>query len=73
MSDLDSIRRDYAKQIRDAVWRRYRLRVSDELCSAFGRIRREDFLDAAPWLLRGTATQSVWQQVVHRFSRHPAA
>ena len=71
MPDLDWIRRRYAKQIRDMVWRRYRLRVSDELCSAFARIRREDFLGAAPWLIRGTATQSVWQQVVSRFSRHP--
>jgi protein-L-isoaspartate(D-aspartate) O-methyltransferase len=71
MADLDSIRRHYAKQIRAVVWRRYRLRLSDELCSAFARIRREDFLDAAPWLIRGTATQSVWQQVVSRFSRHP--
>ena len=69
MPELDSIRRHYAKQIRDVVWRRYRLRVSDELCSAFARIRREDFLGAAPWLIRGTATQSVWQQVVSRFSR----
>ncbi len=71
MRDLDSIRRHYARQIRDVVWRRYRLRVSDELCSAFARVRREDFLGAAPWLIRGTAPQSVWQQVASRFSRHP--
>lgn len=71
MPDLDSIRRHYAKQIRDVVWRRYRLRLSDELCSALARIRREDFLGAAPWLIRGTATQSVWQQVASRFSRRP--
>ena len=71
MPDFDSIRRRYAKQIRHVVWRRYRLRVSDELCSAFARIPREDFLGAAPWLIRGTAPQSVWRQVVSRFSRHP--
>src|SRR4029453_2808953 len=71
MPDLDSIRRHYAKQIRDVVWRRYRLRVSDELCSAFAGIRRGDFLGAAPRLIRGWATQSVWQHVVSRFSRHP--
>ena len=70
MPDFDSIRRRYAKQIHHVVWRRYRLRLSDELCAAFARIRREDFLGAAPWLIRGTA-QSVWRQVVSRFSRHP--
>lgn len=70
MPDLDSIRRRYARQIRNLVWRRYRLHVSDELCSAFARIRREDFLDAAPWLIRGTAAQGGWQKLVSRFSCH---
>jgi hypothetical protein len=38
----------YAKQIRTVTWRRYRLRVSDELGSTFGTNPAEDFLGAAP-------------------------
>ena len=45
--------------------------MSDELCAALARIPREDFLNAAPWLIRGTAVQGGWQKLVSRFARHP--
>lgn len=69
--DLESTRRQYAEQIRDVLWRRCHVRLSDELCSAFARVRREDFLGAAPWLIRGTATKNICQQIASRFSRRP--
>lgn len=71
--DLESTRRQFANQIRDVLWRRHRLRLSDELRSAFARVPREDFLGAAPWLIRGTATTNVWQQIADRLRRRPSA
>lgn len=57
MTDLESIRREYADQIREVLWRQCHVRLSDALRSAFARIRREDFLGAGPWLIRGAATK----------------
>jgi protein-L-isoaspartate(D-aspartate) O-methyltransferase len=73
IGDLESTRRQFADQIRDVLWRRHRLRLSDELRSAFARVPREDFLGAAPWLIRGTATTNVWQQTAARLRRRPRA
>jgi protein-L-isoaspartate(D-aspartate) O-methyltransferase len=73
MGDLESTRRQYADQIRDVLWRRHRLRLSDELRSAFARVRREDFLEAAPWIIRGTATTNFWRQMANRLRRRPPA
>ena len=68
MPDLESTRRQYAERIRDALWRECRVPLSDELRSAFARVPREDFLGAAPWLIRGT-TRNVWQQIAGRLTR----
>ena len=73
MGDLEATRRQYAEQIRGVLWRRDRLRLSAELRSAFARVPREDFLDAAPWLIRGTATTSFWRQLANRLRRRPPA
>ena len=73
MPDLELTRRQYAEQIRDALWRQCHVRLSAELCSAFAQIPREDFLGAAPWLIRGLVTTSVWQQIANRFSHRPPA
>lgn len=71
--DLESTRRQFADQIRDVLWRRHRLRMSDELHSAFAQVPREDFLGAAPWLIRGIATTNVWQQIADRLRCRPPA
>jgi protein-L-isoaspartate(D-aspartate) O-methyltransferase len=70
---VESTRRLFADRIRDVLWRRHRLRLSDEPRSAFGRVPREDFIGAAPWLIRGTTTTSVWQRMAGRVRRRPAA
>ena len=73
MGDLESTRRRYADRIRDVLWRRHRLRLSDELVAAFARVPREDFLEPSPWLIRGTAPTSRWQQMANRLRRRPPA
>jgi hypothetical protein len=61
MPDLELTRRQYADQIRDALWRRCHVRLSDELCSAFAQVPRERAprwrdLAAAGRMTRGAAT-----------------
>jgi protein-L-isoaspartate(D-aspartate) O-methyltransferase len=73
MPDLESTRREYAVQIGELLWRRYRVRVSHQLRSAFARVPREDFLGAAPWLLRGIAARNVGQRIASLFTRRPRA
>jgi protein-L-isoaspartate(D-aspartate) O-methyltransferase len=72
MRDLESTRREYAEQIGDVLWRRYRVRLSDELRSAFAQVRREAFSEP-PWLLRGRPTQNVCGWLASRFWRRRTA
>ena len=48
MGNLGSTRRRYADRIGDVLWRRHRLRLSDELVAAFARVPREDSLEPVP-------------------------
>ncbi|HKF23044.1 MAG TPA: methyltransferase domain-containing protein [Candidatus Angelobacter sp.] len=66
MEKLESTRRRYAESIRDRLWQRHRLRLSDTLVSAFAQIPREEFLGPPPWLIRGASASTVWKRVVLR-------
>jgi protein-L-isoaspartate(D-aspartate) O-methyltransferase len=68
LEKLESTRRRYAEVIRDLLWQRHRLRLSDKLVSAFARIPREDFLGPPPWLIHGIPPVSVWQRVASRIA-----
>ena len=68
--ELALTRRRYAESIRDLLWRRHRIRLSDELLSALARVPREGFLGPPPWLIRGIPAATVWQRVVSRFALH---
>src|SRR5215471_12801493 len=70
MEKLESTRRRYAEVIRDLLWQRHRLRLSDKLVSAFARVPREDFLGPPPWLIRGMPAVTVWQRVVSCIALH---
>ena len=70
MEKLESTRRRYAEVIRDLLWQRHRLRLSDTLVSAFARIPREDFLGPPPWLIHGIPASTVWQRVLSRIPLH---
>jgi protein-L-isoaspartate(D-aspartate) O-methyltransferase len=70
MEKLASTRRRYAEVIRDLLWQRHRLGLSDTLVSAFARIPREDFLGPPPWLIHGIPAGTVWQRVLSRIARH---
>jgi protein-L-isoaspartate(D-aspartate) O-methyltransferase len=67
---LDSTRRRYAESIRELLWRRHRLRLSDKLVSAFAQIPREKFLGPPPWLIRGSSGSATWQRIVLHIKHH---
>jgi protein-L-isoaspartate(D-aspartate) O-methyltransferase len=71
MEKLALTRRRYAESIRKLLWQRHRLRLSDQLLSAFARVPREDFLGPPPWLIRGMPAANVWQRVASRIALHP--
>jgi protein-L-isoaspartate(D-aspartate) O-methyltransferase len=68
MQKLESTRRRYAEKIRNLLWHRHRLRMSDSLVAAFAQVPRERFLGPPPWLIRGIAASTVWQGVFLRFA-----
>ena len=72
MAKLELTRRRYAEGIRDLIWQRHRLRLSDRLVSAFAQIPREKFLGPPPWLIRGMPASTVWERVVLRFVKRHA-
>jgi protein-L-isoaspartate(D-aspartate) O-methyltransferase len=72
MVTLESTRRRYAESIRDLLWRRHRLRLSDRLVEAFAQIPRERFLGSPPWLIRGVPASTVWQRVAVRLAGRQA-
>ena len=67
---LVSTRRQYAESIRDLLWRRHRLRLSDQLLFAFARVPRENFLGPPPWLIRGVPATTAWQRLMSRIALH---
>lgn len=68
MDELEGVRRKYAQRIRDVLWRCHRVRLSDDLVSAFARIPREAFLGPAPWLVRGAPPATAWQRLTSRLA-----
>jgi protein-L-isoaspartate(D-aspartate) O-methyltransferase len=72
MAKLDSTRRRYAESIRDQLWRRHRLRLSDRLVEAFAQIPREEFLGPPPWVIRGMPASTMWQRVAVRLAGRQA-
>ena len=70
MENLESTRRQYAETIRDLLWQRHHLRLSDTLVSAFAGIPREDFLGPPPWLIRGMPAATMWQRLASRIAPH---
>jgi len=72
MATLESIRRRYADSIRDLLWRRHRLRLSDRLVGAFVQTPREKFLGPPPWLIRGVPASTVWQRMAARLAGRQA-
>lgn len=70
MPKLELTRRRYAESIRDLLWQRHRLHLSDRLVSAFAQTPREEFLMPPPWLIREVPPATVWQRVLLRLARH---
>ena len=68
MDELEGVRRKYAHRIRDVLWRRHGVRLSDELVSALAGIPREAFLGPAPWLVRGAAPGTAWERLASRLA-----
>ena len=72
MERLESGSRRYAEVIRNLLWQRHRIRLSDKLVSAFARVPREDFLGPPPWLIHEVPAATAWQRVLSRIALHHA-